>query len=131
MSIRLPLMFEGTNFISVLKVLLPEINFKKQREDISFIGPTVGKFDMYVYICVYTVYIVTFALPHVGEVSLRPSVHRCMTFPLSVARTLNHATDVLLLKMATFYKGRRLGCEDKTLEIKKTVIFFDTICWIA
>ena len=60
---------------------------------------------------------VTFALSHVGEVSLRPSPRRTKLFPLSVARTLNHPTDVLLLKVTAIHKARRLGCGKGTVTI--------------
>lgn len=55
----------------------------------------------------------TSALSHVGEVGLRASIHGRTPFPLPVPRTLNHATDIVLLKRATFYKRGGFGCEKK------------------
>lgn len=54
----------------------------------------------------------TSALSHVSEVGLRASIHRRTSFPLPVPQTLNHATDVVLLKRATFYKRGGFGCEE-------------------
>lgn len=56
---------------------------------------------------------ITFALSHVGEVSVRASGHRAALFPHGCAGTLNHPADVLLLKVTAVYKGGGLSCGEE------------------